>query len=113
MAQVNIKINGYTYTVGCEDGQEGHLRGLAEGIDRRIQDIKKQMGPQGPNTEGRALMYAALMLADEVHDLRLDLDQVRAEGGGDAGAERVAALADGLIDLAHRIETVAEQLERH
>ncbi|OYV49576.1 MAG: cell division protein ZapA, partial [Acidocella sp. 20-58-15] len=25
MAQVTIRINGFAYTVGCEDGQEPHL----------------------------------------------------------------------------------------
>ena len=29
MAQVTVKVNGYTYTVGCEDGQEAHLQAMA------------------------------------------------------------------------------------
>jgi len=110
MAQVSIRINGYTYTVGCEDGQEDHLLALAEGVDQRTQELKRQMGPQ---SESRALMYAALMLADEVHDLKAELDEAR--GGKPAPAVQGAAaetFAQTLLELAERIETVADTLER-
>jgi cell division protein ZapA (FtsZ GTPase activity inhibitor) len=29
MAQVTVKINGFAYPVGCEDGQEAHLQAMA------------------------------------------------------------------------------------
>jgi cell division protein ZapA len=32
MAQVTVKINGYSYTVGCEDGQEAHLQAMASQV---------------------------------------------------------------------------------
>jgi cell division protein ZapA len=67
MAHVTIRINGYAYTVGCEDGQEEHLTRMAGEIEHRIGSIKAIGGQSG---EARLLMLAALLLADEVHDLR-------------------------------------------
>ena len=67
MAQVTIRINGYAYTVGCEDGQEAHLERMAADIEQRIGSIKAIGGQSG---EARLLMLASLLLADELHDLR-------------------------------------------
>jgi len=67
MAQVTIRINGYAYTVGCEDGQEEHLGQMASEIEQRINSIKAIGGQSG---EARLLMLAALLLADEMHDMR-------------------------------------------
>ncbi len=67
MAQVTIRINGYAYTVGCEDGQEAHLETMAAEIEQRITSIKAIGGQSG---EARLLMLAALLLADELFDTR-------------------------------------------
>jgi cell division protein ZapA len=67
MAQVTIRINGYAYTVGCEDGQESHLEKMAAEIEQRITSIKAIGGQSG---EARLLMLAALLLADELFDTR-------------------------------------------
>jgi cell division protein ZapA len=67
MAQVSLQINGYGYILGCADGEEDHLRGLAADLDRRIDEIKASTGPSG---EARLLLMAALVLSDELHDLR-------------------------------------------
>jgi cell division protein ZapA len=67
MAQVTIRINGYAYQVGCEDGQEPHLERMAAEIETRINSIKAIGGQSG---EARLLMLAALLMADELHDMR-------------------------------------------
>jgi cell division protein ZapA len=67
MAHVTIRINGYAYTVGCEDGQEQHLTQMAAEIEQRINSIKAIGGQSG---EARLLMLASLLLADELHDQR-------------------------------------------
>jgi cell division protein ZapA (FtsZ GTPase activity inhibitor) len=68
MAQVVVKIGGLSYPVGCEDGQEQHLQTMAAEVDKRVELVRPVAG-QG--AEGRLLVLAALMLADEVHDLGL------------------------------------------
>jgi cell division protein ZapA len=104
MAQVTVKINGYAYTVGCEDGQEGHLQAMAEEVDRRIDSIKAIGGQSG---ESRLLALAALLLADEIHDLHLDAGR---EGPAPSAAPS-PALTDKLARLAERAEAIATRLE--
>jgi cell division protein ZapA len=99
MAQVTIRINGYAYTVGCEDGQEAHLDQMAAEIEQRITSIKSIGGQSG---EARLLMLAALLLADELHDLRSGPKAAAAPAPAAAGADgerraklrRVAARAE-------------------
>lgn len=67
MAHVTIRINGYAYTVGCEDGQEAHLTKMAEEIEQRVAHVR---GIGGQSGEARLLMLAALLLADELYDLK-------------------------------------------
>lgn len=64
MAQVTLRVNGYNYLVGCEDGQERHLEAMAETIQRRIDSVKA-IGQHG---EARLLLLASLLLADDLHD---------------------------------------------
>ena len=89
MAQVTVRINGYAYTVGCEDGQEAHLQAMAQQVDERIERIKAVAGPSG---EARLLMLAALLLADELHDLKKAM-----EAANHNGPESVEAMRSGAV----------------
>lgn len=110
MAQVTIRINGYAYTVGCEDGQETHLEQMAAEIEQRISSIKAIGGQSG---EARLLMLAALLLADELHDTRRALELAQT-----ASAAQQPALAEKpdpekrakLRRLAARAEEIAADL---
>jgi cell division protein ZapA len=113
MAQVAVKVNGYAYTVGCEDGQEAHLQAMAAQVDSRIDSIKALGGNSG---EVRLLLLAALLMADEIHDIRIEMDALREAAGrprstsSDAKAE--ADMAKRLGKLATRAEQIAATLER-
>ena len=98
MAQVSLQINGYGYMLGCADGEEDHLHALAADLDRRIDDIKASTGPSG---EARLLLMAALMLSDELHDLRLQQDT----GTGKAEPK----IGRRLRGIAKRAEAIADQ----
>ena len=103
MAEVSVRVNGYVYTVGCEDGQEAHLQAMAGEVDARIASIKAVGAQSG---ESRLLMLAALLLADELSDLKLAKPEAAARAGGDA------ELARRLGRLAVRAEAIADALER-
>ena len=47
MAQVTLRINGYAYTVGCQDGEEQHLQAMASEVERRIESVKAAAGQSG------------------------------------------------------------------
>ena len=109
MALVTIRINGYAHPVGCEDGQEDHLQAMAAEVERRIDSIKALGSQSG---ESRLLTLAALMMADEIHDLR-----EAAAKGSPPPAPPTAAPGDPelprrLLSLARRAEEIAAGLER-
>ncbi len=120
MAQVSVKVNGYVYNVGCEDGQEAHLLAMAQQVETRIDSIKALGGVTG---ETQLLMLASLLMADEIHDLKIELDSVRAAHAkqargkaGDAKAGEVEKKADPELGrrlgrLAVRAEQIADGLE--
>jgi cell division protein ZapA len=112
MAQVTVKVNGYAYTVGCEDGQEAHLQAMATQVDSRVESIK---GLGGNSGEVRLLLLAALLMADEIHDLRAELDGRPNAGPRPPGAPEAKAdpaLGQRLGKLATRAEEIAASLER-
>lgn len=100
MAQVTVRINGYSYTLGCKDGEEQHLLTMAGEVEKRIDQIRAAAGPSG---ESRMLAMAALMLADDLYE------QEKAQGGGAANP----ALGRKLGRLAKRAEEIAAGLEHH
>lgn len=101
MAQVTLRINGYSYTLGCKDGEEKHLEAMGEEVNRRIDGVRAAAGPSG---EARMLLMAALMLADEGHELRRDLE---------SGAPRPdPKLGRKLNRIAKRAEEIADVLEK-
>ena len=106
MAQVTVKINGYAYTVGCEDGQEPHLLAMAEQVDSRVDSIKALGGNSG---ESRLLVLASLLMADELHDQSAVLERLKAELHRPApseteGRRRLARLADKAEQIASGLE---------
>jgi cell division protein ZapA len=107
VAQVTLRISGYVYTVGCEDGQEGHLQAMAEEVEQRITQIKALGGQSG---EARLLLLAALLMADELHDLKTDLAQTGAPAP--SGPAASPALSKRLERLAAHAEAIAETLAR-
>lgn len=113
MAQVTVRINGFNYTVGCQDGEEGHLLAMAAEVERRIDSIK---AVAGPSSESRMLVMAALLLADDLHETRAALDAARERDAAAPrpGAETAAAQARQerrLARLAKRAEEIADGLE--
>ena len=100
-------MNGYTYTVGCEDGQEQHLLSMAGQVESRINSIKALGGQSG---EARLLALAALLMADELHDMKTELDAAR--GAPKPGKAARPDVAKKIQKLAARAEAIADGLEQ-
>lgn len=101
MGQVTVRVGGYSHPVSCEDGQEPHLAALAAEVDRRVASVRAMGGQFG---ESRLLLLAALLLADELHDLRAGLTPPPPAPD--------PALAARLARVAERVEGIAAALER-
>ena len=111
MPEISLNINERNYQVTCDDGQEAHLRKLAGHLDERIQGLVGAVGQVG---EGRLLVMASLMVADELfeaykenHALKAADDGATQEGPGEGGEGAAAA---ALETCAQRIETIAARL---
>ena len=107
MAQVTVRINGYAYTLGCEDGQEEHLSAMAARVEACIDSIKALGSQSG---EAKLLVLAALLMADELHDQSRLLERLKSELQQAAPAEagnqrRLAMLADRAEEIAAGLET--------
>jgi cell division protein ZapA len=108
MAQVTLNVNGRPYVVGCEDGQEPHLAELARLFDRHVRQVGQEMGQLG---ETRLFLMGALLLADELSDLRSRMTALQAELARlQSDNARIEARAASAIDrAAARIEKLAAE----
>ena len=112
MAQISVRIDGRTYPIVCDDGQEAHLAKLALFIDKRIEQLAAAVGR---SDDARLLVMASLLVADELMDARAELQTARAEAGESpamAAAAAEDAVARRIERIAERIEGLAERLER-
>ncbi len=105
MSNLTLKIGGRDYTVACADGEEAHVSALGRLIDDKVQ----QMG-NAAQSEPRQLLFAALLLADELHE-------ARGRPGSSAPASAAPAAqpaADPLAAERHAetLEAIALRLEK-
>jgi cell division protein ZapA len=120
MAIVHIRVGNREYDVACDDGQEDHLRLLADEVDERVRSVMFSMGTNvGDNM---ALLMSALTMADDLIESKREIQNIAAEVNHlshqlDAGtqqrqlAEMEQAMAHTLEEIAGRIEKIADQLE--
>lgn len=108
MAEVTLNIGGRHYDVHCRDGEEPQLMRLAAIIDDKT-NVARRASPG--LTEVRQLLFASILLADELNDLRA---QGKAQGAFNlspaTGRTDEDMLAARLDALAGRIESLAQQL---
>ena len=104
MANIDIEIAGRRYNVACRDGEEEHLHSVAAEVDRRANDATAALGSLN---ETRQLLFAALLIADEMKEVR--------SGAGlpdPVPPPPDPAVAQALERLAARMESLADSLER-
>ena len=97
MAEVDLTIAGRPYRVACRAGEEENLRAAGVLVDAKSREAIAGLGTL---SESRQLLFAALLLADQIVDGR----EVELPGGpdpaliarGETLAERLEALADAL-----------------
>src|SRR3984893_932882 len=98
MGQVSVPVNGRSYAITCEDGQETRIRRLAQYVDAKVTEFVGRVGQAG---EGRLLLLAALVIADELSDANDALEREErkraetASNGRDETARQVMPIAAG------------------
>jgi len=98
MAEVDLNIAGRTYRVACRAGEEETLRAAAALVDGKSREALAGLGAL---SESRQLLFASLLLADQIIDKR---PEAPAPAPDPALAGRVARIAE-------RLELLADSLE--
>ena len=106
MSNVSLSIGGRSFTVACAEGEESHVAGLGRMIDSKV----GSMGDLSGQSEPRMLLFAALLLADELHELKTS-----APDNGPLVAPPASSLSmrasQQLEAIAARLENLASHLE--
>ena len=99
MAEVELTIAGRPYKVACRNGEEETLRRAGALV---AQKSREALAGLGTLSESRQLLFAALLLADQLVDGR----EVEIPTGPDP------ALVERSQRLADRLESIADALEQ-
>lgn len=110
MGQVKITLNGKSYRLECDDGEEKHLTALAEQIGRQVDILKERVGQVG---DDRLLLMAGLVLADELYNSRRKLQELSSTL---TAIKEDRTSTDQLVqaaqaELANQIESAAERIQ--
>ena len=72
MPLVNVLVNGRSYNVTCDDGEEGHLQELADHLDNRVRELAGNVGQVG---DARLLVMAGLLISDDLSHVLTRLEE--------------------------------------
>ena len=123
MPKVDVSINGRSYAVACDDGQQDRVRELAGMVDSRVKQLVGP-GPVGGIGETQILVLAGLMLADELTETKAALGAHELDGHGkpaqaepslsepSLSAEDEELLVAAVDHLTDRIGVIADRLGR-
>ena len=104
MPEVDLNIAGRPYRVACRSGEEENLRRAASLVDSKSREALSGLGAL---SEARQLLFASLLLADQLLDRPGAPEPLSQQPNVDpALTRRVESLAD-------RLEAVAERLSAH
>ena len=76
MANVSIKFNNKEFLLACEDGQEEHLEELLIQINKKFNNLKKDLGNLGEN---KLLLITAVKIMDEYYETKKKVDKKKDE----------------------------------
>ncbi len=98
MAEVELNIAGRAYRIACRDGEEENLLTAARMVDQKSREALAGLGAL---SEARQLLFAALLLADQLIEKKAGQPPSADEG-----------LAEKAEAVASRLERLADALER-
>ncbi|MEM8701026.1 MAG: cell division protein ZapA [Pseudomonadota bacterium] len=110
MAQITVTINGKSFRMACDDGEEDRLMGLAARFDGWINELKGAFGEIG---DQRLTVMAGIMATDQLSELERKLADLEAQLA-EARQQQVAALDDmsqNEEELSRAVNTAAARIE--
>jgi cell division protein ZapA len=98
MSEVSVSVNGRSFKIACEDGQEARIRRLAQYVGAKVGEFVANVGQVG---EARLLLLAALVIADELSDANDALERA----GSSTGTSGVQGMSKRIEPIAVRLDT--------
>lgn len=116
MGEVNVVIDGRSYGIACDAGQEQRVQQLGRYIDQRLKEIANG---SGANNKAQLMVLTALLLADEVFDLKEHMSRVSNANQqpkqvvyqGLAPAEE-KEITEAISKLAAKVETLSKKVKK-
>ena len=116
MAQIIVTINGRSFRMACDDGEEERLTALARRFDSAIDSLRGSFGEIG---DLRLTVMAGIMVTDELAERERRLAALQDEVVSLREARRAAlernargdaAIAEKIVTAAERVEALADSL---
>ena len=116
MGQVVVTLNGRTYRLECNEGEESHRAEMAQYIGSHVDVMRQKFGQVG---DDRLMLMASLFITDELWSLRADVENLRAQlaearrdkSNSDENARSIEAQLFAKIgDAASRLERLNTRL---
>ena len=105
MAEIDIIIAGRPYKVACRDGEEETLKAAARLVDSKSREALAGLGTL---SEARQLLFAGLLLADQLIDKNPEAAAQAAPPAADPElATRAGRIAESLESIADSLEAEA------
>ena len=110
MGEFIVTLNDRAYRLECGEGEETHLIALAEYLGTHVETMKRKFGQVG---DDRLILMAALVVTDELWELRRQMQELKSSVAEARRDRSVAAESAKSVeaDLAVRIGAVADRLE--
>lgn len=105
--KVDVQLLGRAYSVACEAGEEKRLEALAGYLDSKLRTLA---GSMSSATESRLFMLAALMLADEVYDLKAAAPSTRHVAT--TNSEHETTYVAAIEHLTDRLQKITKRLQQ-
>jgi cell division protein ZapA len=102
VAEVDLTIAGRSYRIACRDGEEDNLRSAAALVDGKSREALAGLGTL---SETRQLLFASLLLADQL------IDNPDSTGQSQPAPEIDPVTEQRVLRLAERLESLAQTLE--
>ncbi|MBI1327948.1 MAG: cell division protein ZapA [Alphaproteobacteria bacterium] len=113
MGEVAVKLNGRTYDIACDDGQENRVRELAAYVDNKARDVARSGAAQ---TETHLMVLTSIILSDEIVELQRGIADVQSRMQQKSSPkpglskEDEKAVADMITQLAKKIDALAKKV---
>jgi cell division protein ZapA len=110
MSAVNVMINGKTYRMACDDGQEAHLEGLADRLNEIIGQLRQSFGEIG---DQRLTVMAAITMGDDLAEAHRRIRRLEAELAAinETKTAVISRFEESEASIARAIEQAAGRLE--